>query len=89
FAAIGAMNSEMQSGKWLFTGICLQLGTGFTVGFLVYQIGTLIVTGSLGAGFLGGLIAVLVFAAIITVLIIRGQREVAVDYKLDGNMKKA
>jgi len=89
FAALGAMNSEMQSGKWLFAGICLQLGTGFTVGFLVYQIGTLIVTGSLGAGFLGGLIAVLIFAAIITVLIIRGQREVAVDYKLDGNMKKA
>ena len=42
FAALGAMNSEMQSGKWLFAGICLQLATGFTVGFLVYQIGTLI-----------------------------------------------
>ena len=50
FAALGAMNSEMQSGKWLFAGICLQLATGFTVGFLVYQIGTLITTGALGAG---------------------------------------
>ena len=53
FAALGAMNSEMQSGKWLFAGICLQLATGFTVGFLVYQIGTLITTGALGAGFVG------------------------------------
>ena len=40
FAALGAMNSEMKSGKWLFGGICLQLGTGYTVAFLVYQIGT-------------------------------------------------
>ena len=29
FAALGAMNSEMQSGKWLFAGICLQLGNRF------------------------------------------------------------
>ncbi|MCQ2500813.1 MAG: ferrous iron transporter B, partial [Lachnospiraceae bacterium] len=62
FAALGAMNSEMQSGKWLFGAICLQLATGFTVGFLVFQIGTLITTGKFGAGFIGGLIAVLVFA---------------------------
>ena len=50
FAALGAMNSEMQSGKWLFAGICLQLATGFTVGFLVYQIGTLITVGTFGVG---------------------------------------
>ena len=55
FAAIGAMNSEMKSAKWLWGGIGLQLGTGYTVGFLVYQIGTLITTGSIGAGFVPGL----------------------------------
>ena len=37
FAALGAMNSEMKSGKWLFGGICLQLATGYTVAFLVYR----------------------------------------------------
>lgn len=47
FAALGAMNSEMKSGKWLLGGICLQLATGYTVAFGVYQIGTLITTGSL------------------------------------------
>ena len=47
FAALGAMNSEMKSGKWLLGGICLQLATGYTVAFLVYQIGTLITTGAL------------------------------------------
>ena len=51
FAAIGAMHSEIKSAKWLWGGIGLQLGTGYTVGFLVYQIGTLITTGSIGAGF--------------------------------------
>ncbi len=65
FAAIGAMNSEMKSTKWLWAGIGYQLGTGFTVGYLVYQIGTLITTGSFGAAFVPGLIAVLAFVAII------------------------
>ncbi len=83
FAALGAMNSEMQSGKWLFAGICLQLVTGFTVGFLVYQIGTLVTTGSLGAGFVGGLIAVLVFAAVIVTLIMRANRAIDTEYQLD------
>ncbi len=76
FAAIGAMRSEMKSAKWLFAGLGLQLGTGFTVGFIVYQVGTLITTGSLGAGFVGGLIAVLVFAAVLTVMCINGNKKV-------------
>lgn len=66
-----------------FAGICLQLATGFTVGFLVYQIGTLITTGSLGAGFVGGLIAVLVFAAVIVTLIMRANRAIDTEYQLD------
>ena len=70
FAAIGAMNSEMKSAKWLWAGIGYQLGTGFTVGYLVYQVGTLIATGSFGEGFVPGLIAVAVFVAIIVALCI-------------------
>ena len=69
FAAIGAMNSEMKSAKWLWSGIALQLATGFTVAFFVYQIGTLITTGSLGNGFVYGLAAVVVFAIIICILV--------------------
>ncbi len=83
FAALGAMNSEMQSGKWLFAGICLQLATGFTIGFLVYQIGTLITTGALGAGFVGGLIAVCIFAAVIVYLIQKANRAIDTEYQLD------
>ena len=42
FAAIGAMNAEMKSAKWVWGGIGLQLGVGFTVAYFVYTIGTLI-----------------------------------------------
>ena len=82
FAALGAMNSEMKSGKWLFGGICLQLATGYTVAFLVYQIGTLITTGALGTAFVPGLIAILVFAAVIIWRIRRSDQEFAAEYSL-------
>ncbi len=82
FAALGAMNSEMQSKKWLWGGIALQLGTGYTVAFLVYQIGTLITTGALGAGFVPGLIAVLVMIAIVVFLIHRTNKQFDAEYAL-------
>ena len=84
FAALGAMNSEMKSGKWLFGGICLQLATGYTVAFLVYQVGTLVTTGSLGTAFVPGLIAVLAFAVIILWRIRKSDREFAAEYSLHG-----
>ncbi len=83
FAALGAMNSEMKSQKWLWGAIGLQLATGFTVGYLVYQFGTLFTTGSLGAGFIGGLVAILVFAAIIILIARKNRAAVAAEYKLD------
>ena len=82
FAALGAMNSEMKSGKWLFGGICLQLATGYTVAFLVYQIGTLVTTGALGTAFVPGLIAILVFAAIIIWRIRKSDKEFTAEYSL-------
>ena len=82
FAALGAMNSEMKSGKWLLGGICLQLATGYTVAFGVYQIGTLITTGSFGTAFIPGLIAVIVFALIILWRIRKSDKEFASEYSL-------
>ena len=75
FAALGAMNAELQDKKWFWGGIALQLGTGYTLGFLVFQIGTLITTGSVGAGFAPGLIAVVVMAIIVVYLVQRANRE--------------
>ncbi len=78
FAAMGAMNSEMKSKKWLFGALGFQLGTGFTIGYLVYQLGTLISTGKFGAGFLPGLVAVIVFALIITFLCVKSDKKAKV-----------
>jgi ferrous iron transport protein B len=58
FAAIGAMNSEMENKKWLWSGIAFQFGMGYTVAFIVYQVGTLITTGAVGTGFIPGLVVV-------------------------------
>ena len=68
FAAIGAMNSEMQSKGWLWSAIGLQLATGYTVAFLVNQIGTLVVEGHLAAGFLPGLIAIAIMVVVIVLI---------------------
>ena len=76
FAAMGAMNSEISDKKWFWGGIALQLATGYSIGFLVYQIGTLIVTGYVGAGFVGGLIFLICFAAVLTWLCIRADKKV-------------
>ena len=82
FAALGAMNSEMKSAKWLWGGIALQLCTGYTIGFLVFQIGTLITTGTLGAGFVPGLIAVAVMVGVLVYLIQNTNKKMAAEYEL-------
>ena len=84
FAAIGAMNSEMKSAKWLWGGIGLQLGVGYTVGYLVYTVGTLITApASLNIGTaIGGLTAVLVFAAVVIALIMNTNKKLKTEYAL-------
>ena len=88
FAAMGAMNSEMKSAKWLWGAIGFQLGTGFTVGYLVYQVGTLITTGSVGAGFLPGLAAVAVFGAVLVALSVRASEKVKAEQALRAKKKQ-
>ena len=80
FAAIGAMNAEMKDKKWLWGGIGLQLGVGFTVGYLVYQIGTIITTGNLGTGFFPGLVAVLAMTGIVIYLCKNTEKKLKAEY---------
>ena len=77
FAAIGAMNAEMKSSKWLWSGIALQLGVGFTVGYIVYTVGTLITSPAslhVGGALIGG-IAVAIMAAIVVYLCINSDKK--------------
>ena len=69
FAALGAMNSEINDRKWFWGGVALQFATGYTVAFLVYQIGTLITEGTVGSGFVPGLIAVAAIVVVVACLI--------------------
>ena len=83
FAALGAMNSEMQDKKWFWGGVALQLGTGYVVAFLVYQIGTLIIEGSMGTAFLPGVIAVAVIFAGVFLLIRKNNEKLVGNYKFN------
>ena len=82
FAALGAMNSEMKDRTWFWGGIALQLATGYTAAFLVYQIGTLITEGSVGNGFVPGLLILAAIAAVILGLIRKQDKKYAAEYAL-------
>ncbi|MBQ1983102.1 MAG: ferrous iron transporter B [Spirochaetaceae bacterium] len=85
FAAIGAMNAEMKSAKWLWGGIGLQFAVGYSISYLVYTIGTLIVNpGSLAiVPAIAGGIAVLVMASVIVTLIANANKKVKAEYILN------
>ena len=84
FAAIGAMNSEMKSKKWIWGGIGLQMGTGYTVGHLVYTIGTLITNpSSLNVVMaICGAAVVAVFAVTVIGLIKNTDKKLKTEYAL-------
>ena len=83
FAAIGAMNAEMKRAKWLWGGIGLQLAVGYTVAYLVYTIGTLIVGGTLNIGAaIGGAVAVAAMIAVVVALIISKNKKMKAEYAL-------
>ena len=86
FAAIGAMNSEMGSTKWVLGAIGLQLCTGYTVAYLVYTIGTLITApGTLNVtAAIGGLVGIVVMIAIVVTLARRSNRHIQEEYRLDA-----
>ncbi len=77
FAAIGAMNAEMKSAKWLWGGIGLQFAVGYTVSYLVYTLGTLILGGALNVGAaIGGLVAITVMIAVVIGLIVKANQSI-------------
>ena len=90
FAAIGAMNSELKSRKWLFAGIGLQLGVGYSVGFLVYFFGTLFTGADFGSFWmpLVGWLIVGAFAAVIAVLIVKRNNELKAESDLASQTRE-
>ena len=91
FAAIGAMNAEMKSAKWLWGGIGLQLAVGYTVAYFVYTIGTLVTdAASLNVGAaIAGLAAIIVMASFIVYLCISAEKKLKAEYELKAKNKAA
>ncbi len=90
FAAIGAMNAEMKSAKWLWGGIGLQLAVGYTVAYGVYTVGTLITAPAMlnvGAA-IAGLVAVLAMTAVVMVLIRNTDKKLKAEYALKAEAKQ-
>ncbi len=75
FAAIGAMNSEIKSKKWLFAGIGLQLTIAYVLSFFVYQFGTFVSEGVAGESFVPGLIAVAAMLTLTAFLSVRSNKK--------------
>ena len=50
FAAMGAIKREMNNAKWFWFAIGYQCGLAYVVALCIYQIGTLITTGTFGIG---------------------------------------
>lgn len=85
FAALGAMNSEMKSRKWFWAGVGFLMGTGYTVGYLVYTLGTLFTapsTLSIPAA-IAGLVFVGLFVGIIASMIRKTDRSLKAEYALN------
>ncbi len=87
FAAIGAMNSEIKSKKWLFAGIGLQLSVGYTVGFLAFFFGTLFTDGSFGEVWMPilGWAIVITVAAVFAFLILKRNTELKKEADLKSD----
>ena len=88
FAAIGAMNAEMKSAKWLFGGIGLQFAVGYTVSYIIYTVGTLLTnSASLNIAYaLWGLALVLAMVVFIGVLIIRTDKRLKAEKALKAKV---
>ncbi|MBR2986808.1 MAG: ferrous iron transporter B [Clostridia bacterium] len=84
FAAIGAMNSEMKSAKWLWGGIGLQFAVGYSTAYLVYTVGTLFsAPASLNVGAaIAGLCGVAAMVGVIVYLIIHTRKSLKKEYAL-------
>ncbi|PKM57821.1 MAG: ferrous iron transport protein B [Firmicutes bacterium HGW-Firmicutes-3] len=71
FAAIGAMNAEMDSKKWFFRGLAFQLSVGYILALLITHIGTLVIYGETAVGFVPAIFVLLAYAVGVTFLIKR------------------
>lgn len=75
FAAIGAMNSELNDRKWLLKTILFQLSVGYLIAMLISQIGTIIVYGELATGFVPAIFVTILYVVVAVILVRRANKK--------------
>ncbi len=80
FAAIGAMNAEINNKKWFFAGVGLQFAIGYVLSFVVYQMGTILTESRVGNGFVPGLVAVIAIISVVALISIRSNAKAKKEY---------
>lgn len=83
FAAIGAMNAELKSKKWLLCGVAFQFGVGYSISFLVAFFGNLFTKTSFNSIWMPiiGWTITLLFIGVLAFLIIKKQKEYNLNKK--------
>ena len=83
FAAIGAMNAELKSKKWLLCGVAFQFGVGYSISFLVAFFGNLFTKTSFNSIWMPiiGWAITLLFIGVLAFLIIKKQKEYNLNKK--------
>lgn len=77
FAAIGAMNSELGSKKWLFKAIGFQLAVGYTLSLMITQFGSILIDGKVLSSFVPAMFILASILALTLYLMVRGGKNKA------------
>lgn len=66
FAAMGAMNAELGSRKWLYRAIAFQFSVGYILAMVITQVGSLMIYGTPAVGFQYAIVIAIAFIAFLT-----------------------
>lgn len=75
FAAIGAMNSELESRTWLGRALAFQIGVGYTLAMVIAQVGSLLLYGQPAIGLVPAIILTVAIFLVISYQIKRTARQ--------------
>lgn len=74
FAAIGAMNSELGSKKWLFKALAFQLGIGYTLSLMITQFGSILINKEILSSFLPSMMILAGIFSLTAYLMVRNSK---------------
>ncbi|MGI6004319.1 MAG: ferrous iron transport protein B [Christensenellales bacterium] len=86
FAAVGAIRREMNSAKWTWFALAYQTGLAYCTALVVYQLGTLFMTGAVT---IGTVAAVVLLGLFLYMLFRKGKTDQSLQGKTNRSLKGA